>query len=175
MATLDDITIRTRLAPGDLGSLIHLHGQLYGAEYQYGIGFEMYVAAGLIEFCRNYDPAQDRIWLCEHRARIIGSLLLMHRENNAAQLRYFLIHPEYRGIGLGKKLMGLFMEFLHACRYQSAYLWTTDELQAAAALYRKYGFVLTEEKNSTAFGKPVREQRYDLRLTPGRSYSAPSK
>ncbi len=37
-----------------------------------------------------------------------------------------------------------------------------DGLPAAAALYRRYGFRLTEEKPSTAFGRPLREQRYDL-------------
>jgi peptidyl-dipeptidase Dcp len=86
----------------------------------------------------------------------------MHRENDAAQLRYFLIDPRYRGIGLGKKLMELYMEFLHQCKYRSSYLWTTHELDAAASLYKKHGFKLTEEKESTAFGKPLREQRYDL-------------
>ncbi|MGH9966315.1 MAG: GNAT family N-acetyltransferase [Pyrinomonadaceae bacterium] len=94
--------------------------------------------------------------------KIIGFLLLMHRENNAAQLRYFLIDSQYRGIGLGKRLMDLYMEFLHRCEYRSSYLWTTHELTAAASLYKKYGFKLTEEKESSVFGKPLREQRYDL-------------
>ncbi|HEU4934001.1 MAG TPA: GNAT family N-acetyltransferase [Pyrinomonadaceae bacterium] len=94
-----------------------------------------------------------------------GFLLLMHREANAAQLRYFLLAPEYRGIGLGKRLMDLYMEFLHACGYKSSYLWTTNEQEAAASLYRRYGFVLTEEKESTAFGKALKEQRYYLRLS----------
>ena len=49
--------------------------------------------------------------------------------------------------------------------YCSAYLWTVDELPAAASLYRRNGFKLTEEKPSAAFfGKPLREQRYDLIL-----------
>ena len=95
-------------------------------------------------------------------SRIIGFVLLMHRENNAAQLRYFYLKPEYRGIGLGKKLMCLYMEFLKEKGYQSSYLWTTHELQTAASLYTRYGFKLTEEKESTAFGKPLKEQRYDL-------------
>jgi ribosomal protein S18 acetylase RimI-like enzyme len=89
----------------------------------------------------------------------------MHRQSGVAQLRYFLIEPEYRGIGLGKKLMAMYMDFVRACGYRAAYLWTTHELAAAAALYRRHGFRLTEEKESTAFGKAVKEQRYDLVLS----------
>lgn len=163
MALLEDIAIRTDLVPGDLGYVIYLHGALYGKEYDYGIEFETYVAAGIYEFYKNYDPAKDRVWICEHNNKIIGFVLLMHREHNAAQLRYFLIDPAYRGIGLGKKLMELYMEFLHERGYNSSYLWTTNELPAAASLYKRHGFVLTEEKDSTAFGKPVKEQRYELK------------
>src|SRR6266571_3486111 len=56
MATIEDIKIRNDLRPGDLGYVAHLHGLLYGAEYGYGISFEMYVAEGLYEFYKNYDP-----------------------------------------------------------------------------------------------------------------------
>jgi ribosomal protein S18 acetylase RimI-like enzyme len=160
--TLNDIGIRHTLRPGDIGYIIYLHGHVYAVEYNHGIEFETYVAGGLLEFYRRYDPERDRVWICEHNRRIIGFLLLMHRENNAAQLRYFLIHPEYRGIGLGRKMMGLFMEFFHTCGYTSAYLWTTNELHAAASLYTRHGFILTEEKESTDFGKRVVEQKYEL-------------
>jgi peptidyl-dipeptidase Dcp len=95
---------------------------------------------------------------------MIGFLLLMDR-GNAAQLRYFLIQPEYRGIGLGAKLLSLYMDFLRECNYKESYLWTTHELYAAAHLYKRLGFQLTEEKESTAFGKPLREQRYELILS----------
>jgi ribosomal protein S18 acetylase RimI-like enzyme len=159
---LDDIVIRHTLRPGDIGYIIHLHGHIYAVEYNYGIEFESYVAEGLLEFYRRYDPEKDRMWICEHNRSIVGFLLLMHRENNAAQLRYFLIHPEYRGIGLGKKLMELFMEFFHACGYTSTYFLTTNELHAAASLYTRHGFILTEEKESTEFGKRLVEQRYEL-------------
>lgn len=163
MKRLDDITIRSDLRPGDIGSVVHLHGALYGSEYGYGIGFEAYVALGLHEFYQNYDANRDRVWICEDDGAMVAFLLLMHRQDNAAQLRYFLVRPEYRGIGLGKRLMELFMQFLGECGYRSAYLWTVDELPAAASLYRRHGFVLTEEKPASAFfGKPLREQRYDL-------------
>lgn len=161
---LEDITIRNTLKPGDLGYVIYLHGLLYGREYGFGIQFETYVAAGINEFYARFDPDRDRVWICEHDDRMVGFLLLMHREYDSAQLRYFLIRPEYRGIGLGKHVMQQFMDFLATHHYRSAFLWTTHELSAAASLYKRHGFTLTEEKESTVFGKPLREQRYELSL-----------
>ncbi|HWK04180.1 MAG TPA: GNAT family N-acetyltransferase [Puia sp.] len=159
---LNAISIRTELRAGDIGYIIHLHARLYAAEYNYGIIFETYVASGLVEFYRQYDPLKDRVWVCEHGNRIIGFLLLMHREKDAAQLRYFILEPAYRGIGLGKRLMILYMDWLREAGYRSSYLWTTHELEAAASLYKRYGFVLTQEKPSDEFGKPLYERRYDL-------------
>ena len=161
--SLSDISIRTELRPGDIGYVIYLHGSLYSKEYGYGIQFESYVAKSLCEFYEKYDLERNRVWVCEHEARMIGFLLLMDR-GESAQLRYFLIEPEYRGIGLGSKLLNLYMDFLHECGYQGSYLWTTHELSTAAFLYKRLGFQLTEEKESTAFGKPLTEQRYDLIL-----------
>lgn len=161
---LDDISIRTTLRPGDIGYVTYMHGALYSKEYNYGLPFESYVARGLCEFYEKYDPRRNRIWACEQNDRMIGFLLLMDR-GSAAQLRYFLIEPEYRGIGLGTKLLDFYMDFLRECGYRESYLWTTHELDAAAHLYTGLGFQLTEEKESSAFGKPLREQRYDLMLS----------
>lgn len=159
--SLSEISIRTELEPGDIGYVTYMHGRLYKDEYDYGISFEAYVAKGLHEFHEKYNPERNRVWVCEDRRQIIGFMLLMDR-GDAAQLRYFIIEPEYRGIGLGKMLMELYMEFLRSCNYRSSYLWTTHELEAAASLYLRHGFKLTEQKESTAFGKPLTEQRYDL-------------
>jgi len=161
--SLADIWIRTFLQPGDIGYVVYMHGALYGREYDYGIQFETYVAKGLCEFYEKYDPRRNRVWVCEHNNKIIGFLLLMDRKE-AAQLRYFLIEPDYRGIGLGSKLLNMYIDFLHECGYKESYLWTTHELIAAASLYKRFGFRLTEEKESTSFGKPLIEQRYDLVL-----------
>jgi peptidyl-dipeptidase Dcp len=160
---LNEISIRTELRPGDIGYVTHMHGRLYHKEYDYGLQFESYVAKGLCEFYEKYNPERNRVWICEHNDRMIGFLLLMDR-GNAAQLRYFLIEPEYRGVGLGSKLLNLYMDFLKECAYRESYLWTTHELDRAAFLYKHLGFKLTEEKASTNFGKPLREQRYDLML-----------
>ena len=161
--SLEGIPIRTELRPGDMGYVTYMHGVLYHKEYSYSLQFESYVAKGLCEFYEKYDPKRNRIWACEHDNRTIGFLLLMDR-GAAAQLRYFLIEPGYRGIGLGSKLLNLCMDFLRDCGYKRSYLWTTHELTTAAGLYKRLGYQLTEEKESNAFGKPLTEQRYDLIL-----------
>ncbi len=160
---LEDVHIRTRLVPGDIGYVIYMHGHLYEKEYGYSINFESYVAAGLHEFYAKYNPAKDRVWVCEYQNRIVGFLLLMSR-GTAAQLRYFIIDPAFRGIGLGKHLMELYMEQLRVLGYRSSYLLTVDELSAAASLYKRHGFVLAHESPFTDFGKPLKEQRYELTL-----------
>ena len=161
---LSEISIRTELRPGDIGYVTYLHGTLYNREHEFGIAFESYVASGLHDFYQQYDPEKDCVWVCEHEGKMVGFLVLMHRPGNAAQLRYFIISPAYRGVGLGRKLMKLFMDFFHAKGYRSAFLWTTSGLPAAAHLYKSVGFVLTEEVDSTAFGIALKEQRYELRL-----------
>ena len=156
------IKIRTTLLPGDIGYVTYMHGCLYKKEYDYGVGFEAYVAGGLSEFYKNYNSELDSVWVAEDAGKIVGFLLLMHRAEGEAQLRYFILDPAYRGIGLGKKLSQLYMQFLKEKRYNRSYLWTTDELLAAANIYKKMGFLLTEETISNAFGKTVKEQRYDM-------------
>jgi peptidyl-dipeptidase Dcp len=161
---LDEITIRTQIVPGDIGYVTWMHGYFYQVEYNYGVGFEAYVAGGFYEFYKNYDPAWDRVWVAEQGKKIVGFLLLMRRDTTEAQLRYFIIDPEFRGIGLGKKMAGSFMEFLKEKKYKSCYLWTTNELFTAASIYHKMGFRLVEEKQSESFGKSLLEQKYQLIL-----------
>lgn len=155
------ITIRTTLKPGDLGYVGWLHGRIYDKESGYGIGFESYVLKGLGELGHQYDPQKDRVWICENSERIVGFLAGVNR-GSSLQLRYFILLPEYRGRGLATQLMDSFMDFLRDRAYRHAFLWTTDEQHAAIALYTRYGFMLTEERQSHAFGKPLTERRYEL-------------
>lgn len=160
------ITIRTTLMPGDLGYVAYLHGRIYDRESGYGIGFESYVLQGLGEWGHSYDPEKDRVWICEDGEQMVGFLAGIGR-GDSLQLRYFILLPEYRGRGLGRRLMDLFIAFMREKGYRKAYLWTTDEQHAAISLYTRYGFRLTEEKPSDGFGKPLTERRYDLQPDAG--------
>ena len=90
-------------------------------------------------------------------------MVAAHREDSI-QLRFLILLPEYRGSGLGKRLMDSFIAFMHDRGYRRAYLWTTSEQQAAISMYERYGFRLTEEKESRAFDKLLMERRYELSI-----------
>jgi len=158
------ISIRTTLKPGDLGYVAYLHGDIYNRELGYGFNFERYVLEGLLEFSRQYNADRDRVWICEYEHRIVGFLMGIHR-GKAVQLRYFIIAPECRGMGLGKQLMDQFMNYMEEQQFEHAYLWTTNQQDTAVSLYTRYGFELTEQKESNTFDTPLIEKRYDLYKT----------
>lgn len=162
---LPEITLRHEIRPGDLGRVTTLHGALYADEYGFDVTFEAYVALTLGEFARAVRPGQDRLWIAERGDEVVGSIGIIGREGNAAQLRWFLVHPSARGRGLGWRLLEESLAFCRAARYESVYLWTVHTLEAAARLYTAAGFRLTEEKDlAPLWGQMLAEQRYDLRL-----------
>lgn len=163
--SLSEITIRHELEPGDIGTVIWLHGKLYHDQFGFGLGFEQYVAETFAEFVRHFKPGKDRIWLAECLGDPAGFISLVHRSEKQAQLRYFVISSKYRGLGLGNMLFNACLESACESGHESVYLWTTDLLVQAGAMYRKAGFELVEEGQSHSFGIPLKEQKYELTLS----------
>lgn len=102
---------RCSLKSGDIGKLTYLHGILYSKEYEYDQTFEAYVAAGLVDLVLSYNSEKDRIWLAEIKDEIIGSIAIAKRSDKDAQLRWYLVHPDYRRQSLGKYLMEAALKF----------------------------------------------------------------
>jgi len=156
--------IRHQIKPGDIGYLTYLHAILYAKECGYDQTFEAYVAGGLAEFVQSFSPDRDRIWLAEANGRIIGSIAIVGHTEVDAQLRWFLVHPDYRGLGIGKRLLKDALQFCKDRKYNTVFLWTASELMEAGLLYTRFGFRKTEEKAHEIWGKRVTEERYDLHL-----------
>lgn len=158
--------IRQGLAPGDAGRLTALHGVLYAREYGYDRTFEAYVAAGLAEFVLGFRPGRDRIWLAESGGEIVGSIAIVGRPRRGAQLRWFLVHPDHRGRGLGTELMIRALRFSRRCGYRTVYLWTTSELKDAARVYARFGFRRSGRRTHRIWGSVRTEERYGAHLRP---------
>jgi ribosomal protein S18 acetylase RimI-like enzyme len=157
-------TLRHTVRPGDIGYLTYLHGTVYARECKYDTTFEAYVANGIAELIQTFEPKKDRIWLAENRNRIIGSIAIVRRPKGEAQLRWFFVHPKYRGHGIGKELLKEALRFSKRRNYKAVFLWTTSELDAARHLYIAVGFRKTKETKHMIWGKVVKEEKYDLHL-----------
>ncbi len=156
--------IRHFLKPGDTSHLTRLHGSLYAKECGYDRTFEAYVAEGLAEFVKSPNPDRNGVWLAERNDQIVGSIAIVGSSKLEAQLRWFLVHPDYRGLGLGRELMREALSFCREKKCKSVFLWTTSELDAARHIYTSVGFRKTEEKTHEIWGKEVTEERYDVQL-----------
>lgn len=158
-----DIQLRNDLRPGDIGYITYLHGTLYAAEYGWDYTFEAYVAAPLGEFAKSHTE-RERIWIVEKDGKPAGSIGIVSASTEQAQLRWFLLHPDLRGRGIGRMLLEEAVRFSRDSGYSSIFLWTVSALIAAGKLYHALGFRVTEEHTHTLWGARVTEQRYDLHL-----------
>ena len=157
------ISIRHHLLPGDVGYITYLHAVLYAPEQGWDHTFDAYVAIPLAQFALRHS-AQERIWIAEKEGRIVGCVAIVKFSENAAQLRWLLLHPALRSLGLGRRLVE---EALHFCReagYSTVFLWTVSTLPAAAGLYRSVGFRETENVTHELWGSLVTEVKYELEL-----------
>lgn len=160
---MDSIEIRHEFRPGDIGRLVELHGLLYSEEYGWDHTFEAYVAEPLAKFALMMTD-RERIWLVDDNSVLMGSVAIVRHSDTDAQFRWFLLHPSLRGKGIGSKLMNEAIAFCREKGYKRIFLWTVSDLHAAAAVYRRAGFRLSEELTHRIWGCVLTEQRYVLEL-----------
>ena len=160
------IALRTELRPGDIGHVVQRHGLLYALERGWDHTFEAYVAQPLAEFALSNDAGREQLWLAEDGERIVGSIAIVDAGGDDAQLRWFLVEPDCRGMGVGTRLMTAALDFCRATSRRRVFLWTVRGLDDAARLYTSAGFRLTETSPSVRWGASVVEERWDLELGP---------
>ena len=157
------VVLRTRLEPGDVGSIVHLHGVLYAREYGFDPTFEAYVAAPLAEYVlRGSD--REQVWIAARDGEVVGCVAIVSASPRVAQLRWFLVHPSARGMGLGRTLLRSAIEFSRDKGYASIILWTVSALHAAARLYGEAGFRKVLERPGSMWGVDVVEEKHELHL-----------
>ncbi|MFD8755695.1 GNAT family N-acetyltransferase [Kitasatospora sp. NPDC059577] len=163
-------TVREALRPGDLGAVAALHGVLYTREYGMDETMEAYVAAGMAELVlarvRERDAAPGRLWVAELDGRVVGATGLVRSEERPGwgQLRWVLLDPAARGLGLGRRMLETALVEARARSYEGVLLWTVAGLDAAHHLYAKAGFEVTVSRPAHKFGLDTVEQRMDLRF-----------
>ena len=163
-------TIRRLSRPGDLGWVVQAHGEIYAAETGWGTPFEALVARIVADFSDCADSAGDpdsprqAAWIAELDGRRVGCVFCTRADEETAQLRVMLVHPDARGRGLGARLTAECVRFARNAGYRRMRLWTTTRQVAARHLYVEAGFVLAGEEQHNGFGETVTGQTYELDL-----------
>ncbi len=140
-----------------------MHGIFHALEQGWDHTFEVYVAVPLAEFAQS-KSSREKIWILEEGDRIAGSVAIVKRTEEEAQLRWLLLEPEIRGRGIGKWLVDEALDFSRISGYESIFLWTVEALYIAANLYRSVGFVQRERLTHEIWGSTVTEVKYELPL-----------
>jgi GNAT superfamily N-acetyltransferase len=155
------IRIRHQLQPGDLGMVVHLHGVIYAREYGLDTSFEPYVARPLADCVLD---GTGRVWIAEDADRVVGSIAMVDAGEQVGQLRWFLLVPEVRGSGLGRRLLEAALTYGRERGFSRIFLWTFADLEGARRLYERAGFKVTETKTGMIWGAERTEARMDLEL-----------
>ncbi len=144
--------------------LVERHGTLYARDEGFDETFAPLVARILDGFVADHDPTCERGWIAEADGERLGSIFCVRLDDQTAKLRLFLLVPEARGLGLGKRLLTTCMGFAKEVGYQQMQLWTHESHKAACALYLAMGWHLVDSKPVHSFGVDLVEQSWKIRL-----------
>ena len=150
--------------PGDMGWVIHRHGEVYDQEWGWGEGFEALVADIVVKFMAERDPRRERAWIAELDGQRVGSIFLVAKSKTVAKLRLLLVEPSARGFGVGQRLVEECIRFARRAGYREIVLWTQSILDPARHIYAKAGFQLVGQEPNHEFGQGLTSETWSLKL-----------
>lgn len=142
--THEMIAIREDWREGDEDLIVDLHTRGYAGEgerFHQGLG--PYVRETVIEADLS-GPGRSRVWFAEKDGETVGCTAMVDR-GTRGQLRWVVLLPEARGLGVGRALFDGAMDYAAQQGWEEVFLETTDGLDASMAIYRKAGFKIVEE------------------------------
>lgn len=149
----------------DITYVIDRQLSLYESERQFTTEiWKNYLTQGVLSLVDKFDPAKDCMFILECNGSPSGCIAITHTEDNIAQLRYFFLEPELRGLGAGTTLLNAALNFCREKKYSHVFLWTVSAQESARILYKKAGFNITETSKNNNWGSPVLEEKWELDL-----------
>jgi len=158
-----DVTLR-RFVAGDLNWLVARHQDLYTRDEGFDTSYGPLIAGILRTYCNSHDPQRERGWIAAQGSRRLGSVFCIKESNDIARLRLFLLTPEARGQGLGKRLLRDCMGFARQAGYHEMVLWTHQDDRSSGSLYKAFGWNLVDSRPVFSFGVDLIEQTWRVML-----------
>ncbi|MGE5377976.1 MAG: GNAT family N-acetyltransferase [Bacteroidota bacterium] len=90
-----------------------------------------------------FDDAGPTIFFAEVDGQLAGRIKMMRWWNQFGYVEDLVVNPEYRGMGLGRKLLERGIQWAHENDFPGVMLETQDDNVPACTLYKSCGFVLS--------------------------------
>ena len=144
-----DILLRHDRRPGDRELILTLHRQGYrdfDTRFS-GPHLDTMVAsvADMLSEASIETHPEHRVWFAERGGETLGCIALVRR-GARGQLRWLIVLPEARGLGIGERLVDAVLKHARALRLSDIYLLTVRGLAASMALYERAGFEVTRDE-----------------------------
>lgn len=142
------VRLRSDWRDGDGDLIVELHRRGYAGEGdRFGDPFPEYVAETVREAGLGKPGHASRVWFAERGSETLGCAAMIDR-GSRGQLRWVVLLPEARGLGLGKALFEAAMAHAAECGWPEVYLETTDGLGPSMQLYLANGFTVTSDEET---------------------------
>jgi GNAT superfamily N-acetyltransferase len=89
-----------------------------------------------------FDDAGPTIFFAEVDGKLAGRIKMLQWWNRFAYVDDLVVNPEFRGLGLGRKLLERGIQWARDHRFPGVMLETQDDNVPACTLYQSCGFVL---------------------------------
>jgi tRNA pseudouridine38-40 synthase len=94
----------------------------------------------LMDLPQPYHEPNGCIIKAMHNGEIVGVVALKPLSEQISEIKRLFVKPAYHGFGIGRMLLEKVMNEANLKNYKKIRLDTLERLEAAVALYRKYGF-----------------------------------
>ncbi len=139
---IKDIKIE-KISEKDISELVDIYLEAYKGLEEYAYTHPKDVES-YIRWLMKRDP--EGVWKAELNGKAVGFIAVdsnwySKRENkNVGAIHEVVVLPEYRGMGIGTRLVKEAIEYFKRKGLDLAELWVGDENDGARKLYEKFGF-----------------------------------
>lgn len=157
--------LRREFHVGDPQAIIDLHERTYKPEYGMDDRFIEGVSLSIEQALERGWPEGGAVRIVEGPGPgISGSAALTDEGGGEGRVRWVVLAPEARGLGLGRRMITEVVEEARRLGMDRLELDTFGALRAAASIYRSLGFELVREEQTDKWGPSIAFQRYVLDL-----------
>ncbi|OJJ20604.1 GNAT family N-acetyltransferase [marine bacterium AO1-C] len=89
---------------------------------------------------QQYASPESALILCYDRQEAVGCVAIRKIDDQIAELKRFYVHPQYRGLKIGKQLLELAIDKAKELDYTFIRLDSAPEQSKAQGLYKAFGF-----------------------------------